>query len=261
MGVTSAELAGRVALVTGGTRGIGLGIAAAMVTSGASVVVAGRDIAAGERATAALGGGAEYVAADVTDGVSVDAMVEEVIARLGRLDILVNNAGGTEAARLMTDLTDDDWERALKLNLTSVFRASRRAIPYMSANGWGRVINISSFRAKQPTAGQGAYAVAKAGVIALTKALACEVGDSGVTVNTIAPGVVLTEMALATGASFAAAEGITADERWERYRRTIPSRRLATPEAIGALAVFLASDAAACLSGSCYNADGGLADH
>lgn len=256
-------LRNRVALVTGGTRGIGLAIARSFLDEDATVAMMGRNPVTGTGVVAELGAGDNlmFVQGDVTDRTQMEAAIDAVVDRHGRLDVLVNNAGGMPSVAPVIETTDDQWMAALAWNLTSVFVACRHAVPVMRGQGWGRIINVSSFRAKQPAASQAPYSAAKAGVNALTKALALEVGDFGVTVNAICPGLVLTDFSREAGATYAASMGFTAEELWERHRRGLPSRELPTTAMLGRLAVFLASEVASCISGSSFTVDGGAADY
>jgi len=227
------ELNHRVALVTGGSRGIGKAIALALAKAGAAVAVNYRE--RGEEAAAVVdairqgGGRAAAIAADVSNAAAVQRMVGEAEDRLGPIDILVNNAG-TAAIRGLDDMTEEDFDRALAVNLKSAFLCTQAVLPDMRARRWGRIVNISSIGARVGAGSVSvAYGAAKAGVEGLTRAYALRLAPEGVTVNAIAPGLIDTEM----GAPLIAA-GVAA--------RT-PVGRVGTGEEIAEAVLFLAGDA------------------
>jgi 3-oxoacyl-[acyl-carrier protein] reductase len=240
-----------VALVTGGSRGIGRAICMELARTGrdiavnyatnadkASEVVA-EITAAGRRAIA--------VGADVSDAAAVDAMFSEVADTLGSVDILVNNAGITDDGLLMR-MGEDQWGRVLAVNLTSVFLCTRTALRSMVRNRHGRVINISSVSGVSGNPGQANYAASKAGVIGFTKSVAKEVGSRGITVNAVAPGFIATDMTDALGG-----------RATERATEQISLGRLGTPEEVASVVGYLASDGASYITGQVIVVDGGLA--
>ena len=241
------SLDGRVAVVTGGSRGIGFEVARAMRESGAHVVLADRLREEGEAAAATLG--AEFVETDVTRSESVRALAEGVAARHGRVDILANIAGIVHNVP-SEDATDEDWRRVQSVNLDGVFFCCREVGKLMLAQGKGVIVNMASMSGlvsnhPQP---QAAYNASKAGVILLTKSLAGEWAGRGVRVNAIAPGYVGTPMTKL---------GLDTPE-WRRvWLESIPLGRLAEPAEIAPLAVFLASDASSYMTGATVVIDGG----
>ena len=258
------KLDGRRALVTGGTRGIGVGIVDALLAEGASVVMMGRNAETGAKVTAEreLGDRLSFVQGDVSTSGAVEGAIDETVRRLGGIDILVNNAGGSGYFIPLVEHTDESWFSTLNRNLTAVFHSMKHVIPIIKDQGGGRIVNISSMRSKKQAPNQGPYGAAKAGLNALTKSTALEVGDFNITVNAICVGVVLTDAALEGSAVFAASQGLTQDALLQRYaKEQMASRMLQTPEVMGALTVFFCSDEGRCISGVAYSADGGLADY
>jgi 3-hydroxybutyrate dehydrogenase/3-oxoacyl-[acyl-carrier protein] reductase len=188
------QMDGRVAAITSGSTGIGHGIAKAFLAEGASVVINGRDAEKGARALDEISAGerGHFVAGDVTVRENVDAIIDGTVERFGRIDILVNNAGGLIKTAPVADLSDEDWDYAIKWNLYSMFWASRKALGYMLPQRWGRIISISSVEGKHGKPAIPAYVTSKHAMNGLTKAIAKEVGTSGVTCNSICPGLVWT---------------------------------------------------------------------
>jgi 3-oxoacyl-[acyl-carrier protein] reductase len=243
------RLAGRTALVTGGSGGIGAAIAAAFGRAGARVAVHYHRQAARAAAVAAqveaAGGEAFSVPADVTDGASVREMVEATLARYGAIDVLVNNAGILDRA-LVHEMADEVWDRMMATNLRSVFLCTRAVLPHMLARGSGAIINMSSTLAQKGITGHAHYAAAKGGIIAFTRALAREVGPKGIRVNCIAPGPIETEMI-----------GPLNDEARRRGSALFALRRFGVPEDVAPTAVFLASDDAGYYAGQTLCPNGG----
>jgi len=245
-----ADAGGRVALVTGGSRGIGRAIALRLAAEGVAVVVNYLENTAAAEETIRLvreaGGTASAARFDVADPVAVRAGVQDIVDRLGRIDILVNNAG-LSIDGLLLRLKEEDWERALRVNLSGTFYCSKAALRSMLRGRYGRIINMTSVVAEMGNAGQVAYAAAKAGTIGFTKALAREVASRGVTVNAVAPGLVATEMTERLG-----------EEQKAFYTNVIPAGRIALPEEIAAAVAFLASPAAGYITGHVLHVNGGL---
>jgi NAD(P)-dependent dehydrogenase (short-subunit alcohol dehydrogenase family) len=261
-----AELAGKVALVTGAGAGIGRATVLAMAAAGAAVAAADIDLAAAQRTAAdAAGkqGRAIAIEADCGDIAGIDAMVARTVAEFGGLDIIVNNAGVTRYAGIM-DLTEADWDRIHRVNAKGVFFCLQRAAREMirqqqSGHGGGRIINIASISGRgYPGASNAAYAASKGAVIALTKTAAQQLGRWDINVNAICPGVTRTELGRRNAVLRAAARGISVAEIEAEQEAQIPIGRANLPEDIAAMAVFLASPAARNITGQSYNVDGGL---
>ncbi len=257
-------LQGRVALVTGSTSGIGLGIARALAAEGASVMLNGfGEAAAIEAIRAGLaaehGVAVAHAGADVTRPAEVAAMLAQTERELGGLDVLVNNAGVQHVAPIEA-FDDAQWDRVIATNLSAVFHCTKAAIPGMRARGWGRIVNIASAHGLVASAQKSAYVAAKHGVLGLTKVAAIELADSGVTVNAICPGWVLTPLVQQQIDARAAAQGRPVDDVAQDFlAEKQPQRRFTTPAQIGALAVFLCSEAAANITGAPLSIDGGWA--
>jgi len=242
------NLSGKVAIVTGASRGIGRGIAEVLAARGAQVVAGAR----GEHAAGTVdairqaGGHAEAASIDVTDGASIEAMVEGVLARHGRIDVLVNNAGITRD-QLMLRLKRQDWDEVIATNLTSAFTCVQAVLKPMLKQRAGRIVSISSVVGQMGNAGQANYAASKAGLIGFSMALAREVASRNITVNVVAPGMIETDMTRAVAEK--------AQGEWESL---IPLKRLGTPQDIAAAVCFLASDEAAYITGQVLAVNGGM---
>jgi 3-hydroxybutyrate dehydrogenase len=256
------SLHGKVALVTGSTSGIGLGIARALAGAGASVMLNGfGDVAQIEGIRSRLeqecGVKISYNGADVSNGKQVAALVAETQASLGSVDILVNNAGIQFTASI-EEFPADRWDSIIAVNLSAVFHGMKAAIPGMKATGWGRIINIASAHGLVASAQKVAYVAAKHGVLGMTKVAAIELANNGVTVNAICPGWVLTPLVEKQLADRAARQGTTVEKETHAFvTEKQPMAQFTTPEQIGALAVFLCSDAAKTITGAPLSIDGG----
>jgi len=257
------KLDGRVAAITGGTAGIGLGIARAFLDEGASVTLMARNAAKGAAAVAILGAGsrARFIAGDAQRQADVEGFVDASIAAFGRVDILVNNAGGATDLQPIMQLSDEAFDSTMKWNLYSTFWSTRRALPDMAERKWGRVINISSVEGKIGKIAFSAYTAAKHAVNGLTKSVAREVGPVGVTVNAICPGLVITDIVKDNGPATAAAMGMTFEEMVAMFAREAAIQRPNTVEEIAAMAVLLASDAGGGITGATLSVDGGTAQY
>jgi 3-oxoacyl-[acyl-carrier protein] reductase len=242
-------LAGKVAVVTGGTRGIGLAVARSLADDGASVVVSGRDPGRLENAAKeleGLGASALAVAADATKREDADRLVEAAKERFGRIDVLVNNAGITRD-QLLVRMKDDDWDQVLDTNLRGVFLMTRAAGKVMMRQKSGRIVNVSSAAGAMGNAGQANYSAAKAGVIGFTKATARELAHWNILVNAVAPGLIETDMAAA----------IPAEAR-ETLVQQVPLKRIGTAKEVAEVVRFLAGEGAGYITGQVIHVNGGL---
>ena len=257
------ELDGRVAVITGGTRGIGRAIAEAFLRDGANVVINGRDAAKGARALAEidLGDRVHFVAGDAAVREDCNRLVEETVGTYGRIDILVNNAGGSAENAPVAELTDWAMDNALKLNLWSTFWCSRKALSYMIPQQWGRIMNISSTEGKVGKPGIAIYVTAKHAVNGLTKAMAHEVGTLGITVNALCPGAIETDMMKNEGTKAAASMGMAYEDLLNWFSSESAIKRLNDVEDVALIASLLASEAGAGITGSLISIDGGTAPY
>ena len=238
---------GQVALVTGATRGIGRAIAEALAAQGAKVVGTATGQAGAASIDAALApAGGRGIVLDVNDGEALQNAVDAVVAQDGGLHILINNAGITRDTLAMR-MKDADWDAVLDTNLKAVFRASRAVMRVMMKQRHGRIVNITSVVGASGNAGQANYAAAKAGVAGMTRALARELGSRGITVNCVAPGFIATDMT----------DGL-AEAQKAALLAQIPVGRLGTPQEVAAAVLFLASPAAAYITGCELHVNGGM---
>ena len=243
-------LQGRVALVTGAARGIGLAISRRLAAEGARVAMVDLDGAAVAAAATELGEAALALTADVTQTADVERAVAAAHARWRRLDVVVNNAGITGGSKLTWELTDEDWHRVIACDLTSVFLVSRAAVKLMLGQGSGRIVNIASIAGKEGNPTLAPYSTAKAGVIGFTKALAKEVATRGILVNAVAPAVIGTDMVRQMS-----------KETVDMLVAKIPMGRIGRPEEVAALVAWLASDECSFSTGAVYDLSGGRATY
>ncbi|MFA9217802.1 MAG: 3-hydroxybutyrate dehydrogenase [Sphingomonadaceae bacterium] len=260
--MASKTLNGKTALVTGSTSGIGLGIARSLAAEGANVLLNGFGDAA-EIAQLQLdlaqefGVQVSYHNADMSKPAEIEAMISFATSTFGGVDILVNNAGIQFVANI-EDFPVEKWDAIIAINLTSAFHTSRLVLPAMKAKNWGRIINLASTHGLVGSAQKSAYVAAKHGLIGFTKVSALETATTGVTVNAICPGFVLTPLVQKQVDARAAKDGISNDAAKKALLADKqPSGEFVTPEELGALAVFMCSDAAQQVRGVAWNMDGG----
>lgn len=244
-------LTGKTALITGGGRGIGRAIAILFAQHGARVAVAARTREQVEIVAQEIGANAVALVCDVSNPDQVAGIFADI-----KPDILVNNAGIAESATFVTT-TDDMWQRHIAINLSGTFYCTRAALPAMLERGWGRIINIASIAAKTGAPYVAAYTASKHGVLGLTRSLALEVANRGITVNAICPGYVDTEMVSRGIETITAKTGRSAEEALNALKKMSPQNRLTTPEEVAALALLLASDEGRGINGQGINIDGG----
>jgi NAD(P)-dependent dehydrogenase (short-subunit alcohol dehydrogenase family) len=244
------DLTGRVALVTGGSRGLGKAMATIFAESGASVVISSRHASELQSAAAEIrdktAARAEYIAADMSNRDAVRRLADEAVARMGRIDILVNNAG-FNVPQAIDQIRDEDWDRLVELNLTSCMALTRALAPGMKERLWGRVIHISSIMGLASTAGRNAYSATKAALTGLAKASALDLGPFNITVNCIAPGPFATEMPMS----------ILSKEQQATLAARTALNRWGQPEELAGPALLLASEAGSYITGTVLVVDGG----
>lgn len=243
---TSESFAGRVALVTGATRGIGRAIALELAECGATVIGTATSEAGAAKITEALAGKGRGIVLNVTDAQASKQAVEAVVAEFGRIDILVNNAGITRDMLAMR-LSDEAWDAVIETNLTAVFRLTRAALRPMMKQRYGRIINMSSVVGAMGNAGQANYAAAKAGMVGMSKSVAREVASRGVTVNCVAPGFIETDMTAALP-----------EDVKTSLQAQIPAARLGKTDDIAAAVLYLASEPAGYVTGTVLHVNGGM---
>jgi 3-oxoacyl-[acyl-carrier protein] reductase len=248
------SLTNRVALVTGASRGIGAATAEVLAARGAKVAVSARTVSDLEQVAATIrknGGQALAIPCDVLDQGQVEAMVRRVVETWGRLDILVNNAGLGTPTMPVEVIPPADWDHTVALNLKSAFLCLRAAVPVMKQQKYGRIVSVSSFAGRNFSRISGPhYSAAKAGLLALTKHMAVELGPFGIGVNSVAPSIVLTARVKGKWDARSA-------EEQERVLAGIPLRRLAQPSEVATVIAFLASDDASYVNGVCIDINGG----
>jgi 3-hydroxybutyrate dehydrogenase len=255
-------LHGKSAIVTGSTSGIGLGIAAALAAEGCDIMLNGFGDAAAiadvrQRLAERHGVRVAYSPADMSKPAEIREMVKATVEEWGGVDILVNNAGIQHVAKVV-DFPEDRWDAVIAINLSASFHATKAALPHMTAKGWGRIINIASAHGLVASGEKAAYVTAKHGLVGLTKVIAIEAANSGVTCNAICPGWVLTPLVQKQIETRAAAQGIPYQQAHDDLlREKQPMLQYTTPEKIGGLAVFLCGEAASTMTGAALSIDGG----
>jgi NAD(P)-dependent dehydrogenase (short-subunit alcohol dehydrogenase family) len=253
---------GQIAVITGGTAGIGLACAKKLVEDGGTVVISGRNAERGRKAIAELAAGdrARYIPCDVTDPQQIDSLIEETIDEHRRVDVLINNAGGvTDDGRPVSEVDEDALSRAFTLNVNSAFWACRVVLRHMLPRGYGRIINMSSIAGKTGAAGLVGYTTAKHALIGYTKTLAKEVTTRGVTANAICPGITDTEMI--PRELRGAIETAGADFNQAAAHYTGDLGRMVEPTEVAALVAVLASPQGGAISGAAISIDGGFTQH
>ncbi len=251
-------LEGRAAIVTGGSRGIGLAVARGLVAEGATVLLCARDPGSLDAATSELGPAARSLVADVTDRDAAPAIVAACLDAFGRLDVLVNNAGAA-LPKPLADLTADDWQDGLEVNFLSAARLAVAAGPVMAAAGWGRMVHVASISGREPDPHFAPYSAAKAALINLSTSLAQTFGPAGVHSSCVVPGITLTELVDANAAQAAEQAGSTPDDVIAAMlrRHRVPIGRFGTPEEVADAVLFLCSERASWVSGATLEVDGG----
>ena len=257
------KLEGKVAAITGGTAGLGRGIAEAFLAEGAKVALFARNPEKGAKVLEEMGAGDDglFVSGDVMNQSDVEGFIDKTVERFGTIDILVNNAGGAGDLQPMVDLSDETFDEAMKWNVYSTFWASRRALKTMIANKWGRIINMSSMEGKHGKPIFTAYTAAKHAVNGMTKSLAREVGELGVTANCICPGLVVTDIIKNNGPKTAEAMGMEFDDMIAMFASESAIKRPNTIEEVAAVALLLASPEGAGITGAAISVDGGTAQY
>lgn len=253
------SMAGKRALVTGASRGIGRATALALAQAGVDIALAARGTDELEQVAAEvtqLGRNAAVISCDVSDVEQVQRMVETAHAQLGGIDILVNNAGKAMSAKFLGH-PDEIWHQLLALNLTGVYYVTKAVAPEMVAQKWGRIITVASVAGKVGSRYTAAYAASKHGVLGLMKTVAIELATTGVTVNSVCPGYVDTPMTDGAVANMIARTGMSEDEARAYLASTNPQRRLVTPDEVARVVLFLAQVTSGGITGQAINVDGG----
>jgi NAD(P)-dependent dehydrogenase (short-subunit alcohol dehydrogenase family) len=260
----SPALDGKVAVITGGTRGIGRAVAEAYLAGGARVVVNGRDEQTGQAMLASLdaGGALEFRPGDITSRPAVDDLIDFTAEHFGRLDVVVLNAGGVEQPAPIAEMTDEEWDLDLAWNLSHAFWGMRRALAYQIPQRSGRIICMSSKQGKIGRPGLAGYVAAKHGLSGLVKSAALETGPLGITVNAVCPGHVLTDIIREQGPASALKMGLKSfDELIAMHTGESAVKRAITVEEVAALCLFLASDASSGITGAMLSVDGGTSPY
>ena len=254
------RLEGRVAAITGGTRGIGRGIAEAFLAEGAKVVINGKTPEKGVEALAEMNAGdnAHFIAGDVRRQADINALIDGTVDKYGKIDILVNNAGGSGGFAPVGQMTDEAWLECLDWCLNATFYGTRRALQKMEGSGWGRIINISSVEGRHANKAMVShYITNKHAINGLTRAVAFEYGAAGITCNAICPGAIETDIMKTAGPQAAVAMGTTYEAFLDGYAQEASIKRLNTVEEVAAMAVLVASNEGAGINGAILDVHGG----
>jgi 3-oxoacyl-[acyl-carrier protein] reductase len=252
-------IAGRGCVVTGASSGIGLATARALTAEGARVLLVARSEDTLAQAAGQIGGGAAWLAEDVTADGAADRIAAECERHFGTVDILVSNAG-TSRARSLEELTDGEWQEQLDLHVMASMRLMRAVAPKMAERGWGRIVNVASSSGKRPALSNAAYSVSKAAQLALSRVFADTYAKKGVLVNAVAPGPVSSPLWMADGGladQAAERQGVSREEALEAARGKIPIGRFGTEDEIAAVIAFLCSERASDVAGASWSVDGG----
>ena len=252
------DLENRVVIVTGGARGIGLGIAEAVAEQGACVVVADILEDEAEESAKKLGNGHLAVKHDVRKAESAKNLVDTTLEKFGRIDVLVNNAGVGPNPTPIQDLTEEEYDRVLDINLRGVFLTTRAVVPHLIKQQSGRIINIASIVGQTGFAMIIPYAASKFAVIGVTQCLAHELAPYGITANNVCPGIVETPLHDAVVAQMAEGAGVSVEEAWANFVGSVPLGRAQTATDVAEMVAFLASDKAGNITGSAFNVSGGM---
>lgn len=257
------KLENKIAAITGGSAGIGRGIAEAFLAEGANVAIMARNKDKADKALAEIGAGESlvFIQGDATNQADIENFVDETVSKFGKIDILVNNAGGAGDLQPTVMLSDESFDLAMKWNVYSTFWATRRALKTMLEQQWGRIINIASVEGKHGKPVMTAYTAAKHAVVGMTKSTAREVGTQGVTVNSICPGLIITDIVRDNGPATAEAMGMSFDEMVAMFAKESAIERTNTVEEVAAVAVLLASDVGAGITGTSISVDGGTSQY
>ncbi|MEU0312118.1 SDR family NAD(P)-dependent oxidoreductase [Nocardioides sp. NPDC006273] len=252
------DLKGKVAVITGGAKGIGLACAQKLSDEGAMIVIADIDVDEGKKRAAELTTESLVMHLDVRDSSSANELASAVLKDFGRVDILVNNAGMNIGARNTVDVTDEEFDRVMSINVRGTFTTTRAFLPAMIEQRGGSIINMSSIVGQRGVALVAAYSASKFAIVGMTQSLASELAAHDITVNSVHPGIVATDLHVKVVQEFTGLKGMSFDEGWESFRDVIPLGRFQTTDDIGDMVAFLASSKARNITGSAFNVDGGL---